>query len=269
MRSTGCLPTAGSCSANDATSSAGADAKAVVEVILKLKPVIRAVPAAALTAGGTVDLSGSYNLVNNDVPTNGILVDAGSTITQGNGVSITSIPGVPSANALIGGDTSLSSLASTDPGCTNSKIFNAYFGSTMAQYAAEPTTKSLSCSSASDCESQLTTAYQDGWRAFYFTSDLHLSGNQTLGSEVQPVIIVTPMAMDINGNWNIYGLIFSNSASLNDLGTGAANIYGAEVACNNVKVNGNGTLIYDPKVLVNVARNNARLVRVPGSWRDR
>ena len=79
---------------------------------------------------------------------------------------------------------------------------------------------------------------------------------------------MTPNAIDINGTWDIYGLIFSNSAQWNDLGTGSATIHGAQISCAAYQNNGNGTLTYDADALKNLRRLNSLLVRVPGSWRD-
>ncbi len=260
------------CSARDAActgaDSANAEASARVTVILKMRPLLRAVPSAPLTCGTTCDLGGSFNIVNSDVATNGILVNAGNNIVEGPGVSYSTLPGQPAANALVGSDASLSALSSADPTCNNSSMFRAYFGSTMQQYAEAPNTKTLSCGSAADCKTKLLGAYNDGWRNFYFSSDLHLSGNQVLGSSADPVTIVTPNAIDINGTWDVYGLIFSNSATWNDLGTGAANIRGAQISCAGYRNNGNGTITYDPDALKNGRRNSALMVRVPGSWRD-
>ena len=256
--------TAGCTAANSAT----AEASARTSVILKMRPLLRAVPAAPLTCGTSCALSGSYNVINNDVATNGILINAGTTITNGPGVSYDTLPGLPSDNALIGSDSSLSALSSTDPTCANSNMFKAYFGSTLQQYADSPNTKVLSCGSAADCNSKVFAAYNDGWRNFYFSSDLHLSGNNTLGSAADPVTLVTPNAIDINGTWDFYGVIFSNSATWNDLGTGSANIHGAQISCAGYNNNGNGTVTYDPEALKNARRNSAVMVRVPGSWRD-
>jgi hypothetical protein len=72
----------------------------------------------------------------------------------------------------------------------------------------------------------------------------------------------------VNGNFAIFGLIFSNDANWNDLGTGSATIHGAQVSCAAYNNNGNGTLQYDPLALSNVRRMTGILVRVPGSWRD-
>jgi Tfp pilus assembly protein PilX len=261
----GCSGQAAAC---DGTSSAAAEASARLTVTLKMRALLRAVPSAPLTCGTYCDLGGSYNVVNTDVATNGILVNAGTTITEGPGVSYATLQGQPAANALVGSDSSLSALSSTDTTCSNSNMFKAYFGSTLEQYAAAANTKTISCGSAADCKTQLMAAYNDGWRNFFFASDLHLSGNQTLGSATDPVTLVTPNGLDINGTWDIYGLIFSNSATWNDLGTGTAIIHGAQISCAGYRNNGNGTVTYDPDALKNARRNSAVLVRVPGSWRD-
>jgi len=265
VTSWGCSAATSPCSASNAPN---ADANARISVLLKLKPVLRAAPASPLTCGTSCTLGGSANIDNTNVATNGVLVNAGTTITAGNGVTLSTLPGQPTNNALIGSDPSLAALSSTDADCSNSNMFKAYFGSTIEDYQRSPSTKSISCSSASDCKSQLTNAYNDGWRAFYFSSDLHLSGNATLGSSADPVTLVTPNAIDINGTWDIYGLIFSNSAAWNDLGTGSATIHGAQVSCAAYKNNGNGTLTYDADALKNARNYTALMVRVPGSWKD-
>jgi Tfp pilus assembly protein PilX len=267
VRSWGCAPTDGG-QACHAANVAGADANALIEVILKLKPVLRAAPAAPLTCGTSCTVGGSYNIDNQDGATNGALINAGTSISTSPGTSLATVPGQPTGNALIGNDQSLADLSSADADCSDSAMFKAYFGTTIEAYQRAPTTKTLSCGSAADCNSKITGAYGEGWRSFYFTSDLQLSGNSTLGSAADPVTIVTPNALNINGNWTVYGLIFSNSAEFNDLGTGSATIEGAQISCAAYKNNGNGTLAYNPDALKNARRFSALMVRVPGSWKD-
>jgi Tfp pilus assembly protein PilX len=265
ITSWGCTASSSVCTSGNAS---GADASAHVTAILKLKPTLRAAPASPITCGTSCTLGGSFNVINTDVSTNGILVNAGTTISSGNGVTMTSVPGLPTQNALVGNDSSLSALSSSDPTCNNSSMFNAYFGSTLAQYKADPSTKSISCSSAADCKNQIESAYDAGWRSFYFDTDFQLSGNSTLGTQNDPVTLVTPNALKINGNWDVYGLIFSNNADWNDLGTGTAHINGAQVSCAEYRNNGNGTVAYDADALQNLRRASGVYVRVPGSWRD-
>lgn len=260
-----CSAQAAACSS---TTYADADGNARVTTTLKLRPLLRAMPSAPLTCGTSCAVSGSFNIDNQDTATNGILINAGTTISTSNGTTMTTLVGQPAQNAMVANDASLSSLSSSDPTCNNSQMFNAYFGSTIAKYRSSPSTKILSCSSASDCKSKLQGAYDDGWRSFYFDSDLQLSGNNTFGSQIDPITIVTSSAIKINGNNTFYGLIFSNSADWNDIGTGSAVIHGAQITCAAYNTNGNGTLDYDPDALKNARRLSALMVRVPGSWRD-
>ncbi|MBI5258735.1 MAG: hypothetical protein HY855_19680 [Burkholderiales bacterium] len=260
-----CSAQAGSCAS---TNFAAADGNARVTALLKLRPLLRAMPSAPLTCGTSCTVGGSFNIVNQDVATNGILVNAGTTISTAPGTTMTTLQGQPTQNALVGSDASLAALSSADPTCDNSQMFNAYFGTTVPKYKNAPSTKVLSCGSASDCKSKLQGAYDDGWRSFYFDSDLQLSGSNTFGTAADPITIVTPNAIKINGNNEFYGMIFSNSADWNDIGTGSAVIHGAQVTCAAYNTNGNGTIDYDPDALKNARRMTGLMVRVPGSWRD-
>ncbi len=265
VTSTGCTGQAAAC----VPGSGSADSTATVSVIVKLARVLDKMPKSTLTCGTVCNIGGSFNIYNQDVAANGILVNAGGAITTAPGTSMYSIPGIPSQNAMIGSDGSLASVSSSDPTCNNSAMFQTYFGSTLSQFKNAPTTTVISCSGPSDCEGKLMAAYNNqNARSFYFDSDLQLSGNNTLGSVAQPVMIATPNAIKINGTWDIYGLIFSNDSDWNDLGTGSATIHGAQISCAGYKSNGNGTLTYDADVLKNLQQNTAVMAPVPGSWRD-
>lgn len=272
---TGCTATTGDCRPGTAVGGTGGpDSIATVSAIVKLRPVLRAGPAAALTCGGNCAPGGSYNIINTDPSTNGVTINAGGTITTGNGVTTATIPGLPPANAQVAGDTSLSTLASADPTCANSSMFKAYFGSTIQEYAASTNVKSIpNCTQANTCGAAVVAAYNDGWRNFYFPDGVTLNNSSglpggALGDASRPVTLVTPGAFNINGNIDIYGVIFSNDASVNDLGTGTSNIYGGIVTCRNQSSNGNGTIAYDPKIMRGIRRDSAGAVKVPGSWTD-
>jgi Tfp pilus assembly protein PilX len=265
---TGCTEQAGACSP---ATSGSSDATVSVTAILKLRPLLRAAPAAPLTCGGSCSVGGSYNITNLDVGTSGVLVNAGSSITQQSGVTNTTIPGQPVDNAVISNDASLANLSSSDPTCSNSAMFRAYFGSSIQQYAASPMVKTIpGCEQANTCATLVDAAYGAGWRSFYFPDGFarNNSGGD-LGTVSDPVTMVSAAGFDINGNIDIYGMVFSNSANINDLGTGSATVHGAMVACGNYQNNGNGTLQYDPDVLNAVRRATGAVVRVPGSWTDR
>lgn len=267
---TGCTAQAGACTPATAADS---DATATISSILKLRPLLRAAPAAPLTCGTSCDVGGSYNIYNRDVVTGGVLINAGTGVTPNSlpPNRFGSIPGVPLNNAVIANDTSLYALSSSDPTCNNSAMFSAFFGSTIAQFAASPTTKTIpNCGNANTCGALVDAAYADSWRSFYFPDGFARNNSSgSLGTPGDPVTLVSASTFDINGNIDIYGMIFSNSANVNDLGTGTADIHGALVTCAAYNNNGNGTLIYDPDVLKGTRRSSGSLVRVPGSWIDR
>lgn len=266
ITSTGCVQKTGMC-ASSATS--GADANASVTAIVKSSPLLPGAPAAAVTCGTNCNIGGgSFNVVNTDVLTHGVLVDAGGT-AQMPSTAIT-LPGQPVQNALLSGDSSLSSLASSDPTCTNSKMFQSFFGTTFQEYQNAPSTYSIDCSTAQSCGTAVQTAYNDGWRSFYFSNSFvyNNSSGGNLGSASDPVTIVSAGTVNINGNINIYGVIFSNDASLNDLGTGNSTIDGALVTCGQLTTKGNGSVTYDGSVMTSLNKTSGTIVPVPGSWRD-
>jgi Tfp pilus assembly protein PilX len=118
--STGCTAQAGACAPG---ATGAADANARVEVTLRFSPTLRAAPQAALTCGTNCAVGGSYEIRNTEVSSNGYLVNAGTTITGGPGTNYETIPGQPIQNAMIANDSSLSSLSSADPTCSNSAMF--------------------------------------------------------------------------------------------------------------------------------------------------
>lgn len=276
VTSTGCTPQAGMCKplTGSAATTGASDANAAVSVILKLNPTLRAAPSAALTCGTSCGVGGSYDIYNYEVSSNGYLVNAGTAITQGNGTTYRTIPGQPVQNALIPNDPSLVALSSSDPTCTNSAMFNAYFGSTLAIYAASPEVKTLAgCNNPSTCGALVNTAYNEGWRSFYFPDGMDLNNSAPftvlgLAAAGQGVNLVSPGAININGNITINGLLFSNSSNFNDLGTGTSNINGAIISCAAYNNNGSGTLSYNSAALGGTGLRPGLMMRVPGSWRD-
>jgi len=265
--STGCTAQAGTCTPGTRGDS---EATASVSAILKLRPLLRAAPASPLTCGVNCNIGGSYNISNTDVNTNGILINAGGTISP-NGGTTTTTPGQPTANAMVGSDSSLTALATADPTCSNSTMFKAYFGSTLAQYAASPMVKTIpNCTTAGSCGTAVDAAYNDGWRSFYFPQGFARNNSSgSLGSASDPVTIVSGGDVEINGNIDVYGVVFANNATVNGTGSGNMTLHGALVTCGNFNANGNGTLDYDPAVLESIRRATGAFVRVPGSWTDR
>lgn len=273
VTATGCTAQAGVCKplTTTAATTGDSDAWAQVSAILKLRPVLRAAPSAALTCGTSCSPGGSYTIKNTDVASNGYLIDAGTTIGAG-GTTFTTIPGQPVQSGLIANDASLNALASADTStCSNSTMFKAYYGSTVAEYAASPQVKSVnSINCPSDCTSDIDSALADGWKSFYFPAGFSYYGNGTLGAAGagNGVVFVSTGKADFNGNVTVYGQVFANATALNDLGSGNPTINGAVIACRAMTGSGNGTINYDANALGGTGLKPGAMVRVPGSWRD-
>jgi hypothetical protein len=263
ITSQGCTASSSACTPPQL---AQVDAHAQVTAIVKLREML--VPATPMVCGRNCVLSGAYNVINTHVPTNGVLINAGSSVTTGEGVTLETLQGSPTANAVIANDPSLAALVAADPTCSNSVVFKTYFGFTIDDYRTSPETKVLSCSSASDCDAKLITAYNEGWRAFYLSSDVTIQNGSTFGSQDEPVILVTPNALNVRGTWDVYGLVFSNIADLVVDGSGTVNIHGSQVTCGDYYNNGHGTTVYDAKVMDALPKVGGPVGRVPGSWKD-
>ena len=263
----GCTAQAGACTPANVRAS---DANATVSAILKLRPLPRAVPVAALTCGTSCTVGNAYKIINQDQAGAGLLVNAGASITLAAEASITSIPGQPGANAIIGNDASLSAISDADPNCSKSALFGSYFSASPDQYARSPMVKTIDdCASASSC-GLVDAAYAEGWRSFYFPNGFARDNSSAnLGSARDPVLLVSAAGFHLAGNFTVYGMVFSNNPRAQEFETGNATIQGALLTCAGYKTNGNGTLSYDSGLLQALQRSTGPLVRVPGSWTDR
>lgn len=250
VTSYGCTEQAAACS--DA-GAAGADGYAHVTVTLKRKPTVRAAPTAALTCAGQCQVQGG-SIANQDLKSNGLLVNANSTLTLGlaQGVALSTLPGVPVNNALVGNDSSVPLNCGAG--------FATYFGSTEAAYQNDPATFTCAagCSGAA-----LTTAYNDGWRQFYIAGSADLTGAFTLGTQADPVTFVVSGQFQAQNGGTVYGLMFFMAQAQWQNTPG---IHGAEVACGQYQFQDHN-LTYDPIALANT-RAHGLMARVPGSWKD-
>ena len=242
VTSWGCINQSAACSD---TANAGGDATAQVSVTLKLRPILRAAPAAALTTGGWAQVCASFNITNTSEDANGYLVNSGGQTQIGNGTylsgplppgapncgggggqTLTTTPGTPLAHSIVANDTSLSSIS----GDSNT-MFAAFFGTTLDQFRNSPSTCTITGNSAGQRADNLIAAYNGTTRRcrdFWVDGDIQFSGNATLGSATDPIVMVSTSNMRFNGNYEIYGIIYSDSADWNNLGTGTSDVHGAD-----------------------------------------
>ena len=269
VTSVGCNAATGPCTAATAAAS---DATATVRATLKMRTVLRAAPAAALTCGLQCDVSGgSFAVANFDASVNGITINSGTNalgvVCTGNlnSRTVATVTGLPCENSVVANDATLSTLASADTNCTNDTMFRAYFGSTVAEFRRSPATITV------NSESEFDSQYANGYRSFYFPNGADFNGNRPdIGTRNDPVTFVVGGGgnFGLNAGVQFWGLVFALNAGAGATGTGSSQIHGSVVTCNSFHANGNGVITYDGLTLSNVQLSTATMVRVPGSWRD-
>ena len=276
----GCINQSAACGPG---ATAGADATATVHVTLKLRPLLRAVPATTLTAGASARVCGAMAIDSDATATHRFLVHAGQGIQIGEIGQPTSYvsgsvasgscapgtpslgvpPGTPLENVLQPSDSTLvTDAAQLDT------WFRAFLAMPSDAFRASAVTYTVSGADPASRYADLLAGYAAGYRAFWIAQDIDLSGSNALGSPTDPVVIVAAGSLAISGNPIVHGLIVADTADWNAPVAATVEILrGAALVRQHFANSGGGRLVYDPTVLARL-RDMGVLARVPGSWRD-
>jgi Tfp pilus assembly protein PilX len=233
------------------------DAYVEVDSLFALAGGLRAPPSAALTALGNVAIVGTnLRVTNADDETNGVTINAGGTIS-GN-PQLTSTPGTIGSQSIVAADSSISTLASEE------KLFITFLGSDKAAFQRLSSVRRVTCSS--DCGAAIQTAYDEGYRMVWISSNAAIGGSRTLGSATDPLLVVANGNLQLGDTARLYGVVYSGG-TLSDDG-GAAEVHGAAIAEGNFTGSGSTHFVYDPDVLARLHFRTGTFARVPGSWSD-
>jgi Tfp pilus assembly protein PilX len=263
------------------------DAVAVVSAIYKMKPAFPNAPGAGLVTGSSAVTSGSLNVHNTDVLSNGITINSGSTVELGGGTSVTTLAGSPPRASVLDNDTSLAELTAADG--TGDIFFASFFGETMAEYKNNPKTflitsgactgndRCTQCTTAASCGAAVSSAIDKGYGKFWTDTDAswtsaNLPTVGTLGEAGKPIMVASTASLEIKGSITAYGMLYAATAGAETWdyeGSGTAKVFGAFVSRGSFLKGGSGNLdlIYDANVF-KPANIRGLMVRVPGSWRD-
>jgi Tfp pilus assembly protein PilX len=260
IRSEGCSSAGPSCDNldNAATIPLG---KSMVNQDVALVSALKTPPATALTAKGDVDLGNpGLGLHNPDPATAGLVLQTGGSIS-GQSDRISSLPGSPSGNALIGGNAVLQA-ASAD------RLFQMHFGMLPRAYRQQPAARVVDCGDA-DCGEALLAAYGNGARLLWIEGAASITSNITLGSDTDPVVLIVNGALTLDGPMLLHGLVYSSGAVSWTNGSGlVARINGALVTAGQLQSSGAGPtdIWYRADVLTILSRQRGSFVRIPGGW---
>jgi hypothetical protein len=255
----GCTSAEGSC---HPAGTGSPDGYAKVRVLLGVLPALGTAPAAAITAKTTVSWSGSgaaLGAINTDPSTNGITINAGGNVDEDK-ARITTIPGSPPTSSIIENDSSLSAI-STD------QMFQTFFGMTKAQF--QQIAKSVTC--PSNCSSTLEAAvasFGNETPIIWVTNDMDISGNVSIGSTSNPVILVVDGNIHLNGTMDVFGMVYASSSTWDNTGGGSAFLRGAAVSEGAFTGNGTPDFYFDADVLKRLRYQPGAFMKIPGSWKD-
>jgi hypothetical protein len=278
--SRGCSNGTGACNPTD-PSATTADATAVVRILAKVVPAVPSGPAAALTSGSATVTGGNMTIVNNDQKSNGITIHSGTTVNLDGSTNVFSLPGTPPRASVLDNDPSLADLTNA----SEDAFFANYFGQTLTNYrdvdsdvirlGPSVATVANRCNTAQQCGDRILAILASGARTprFYVYGDVSFNGG-TLGAPGNPIVLVSEGNAELRGGVTAYGLFYAATATAvqnwDYLGSGGATIFGAFISRGNFdNASGDMRLIYDPSMWGESAPPIGRLVRVPGSWRDK
>jgi Tfp pilus assembly protein PilX len=246
------------CTGKITGTSCGSDAAYRVAVTLGPVSSLGTPPTAPLTARGTVSIgNAALGVTNGDPTTNGITINAGMGIDATN-VRLNTVPGTPPKTTLVGNDPSLRTTSEDG-------MFATFFGMDKATYKS--LAKVINCSAGCG-ENDVAAAYATGARALWFDGNVTMNANLTIGSAADPFVMIIDGSVEMRGDLEIYGVMYSTGITWDNTGGGAALLQGAAISEGNYTGNGTPDYVYDPRIMSLLRATPAAYGRVPGSWRD-
>jgi len=246
------------CTAAINSATCTGDAAATVRVTLANVSALATAPGAPLTARGEVNVgNAALGVQNGDPNSAGVTVNAGMGINASN-LRITSTPGTPPHSTLVGNDDSLRSS-------TEDQMFQTFFGVPKATWRDSVADARLSCPCT---ENSVSNALASGARKLWLQGNLSMNANLTLGSVNDPFILIVDGSIEMRGDLNVYGVVYSTGMTWDNTGGGSALLVGAAISEGNYQGNGTPDYYYDPRVIANLLDIPGAFARVPGSWRD-
>ena len=261
--SRGCSSIGSECYA--AAAPANADAVAQVSVLLGLNSALATPPAAALTVHNTLNLNnGTLAIINADVPSRGITIDAGGPVINGANARLSSVPGTPGSASVLASDPSLSELLNGD------RMFVSLFGMDRDTYRSQPASVQVTC--AGNCAGAIGMAVsQNPGRVIWVQGPATIESAQVWGSAADPVMLVVQGDLTVSANVQLFGVLYLHGGGGANTWTttvGTTLIEGAVVGEGDLSVVGTPTIVFNPGVLRTINLTQGSLVRIPGSWRD-
>ena len=153
---------------------------------------------------------------------------------------------------VIANDTSLSMM-------TSDEFFAGFFGTERDFYQSSLVTMPVAAADANDGTLDGVTN-----EVIWVEGNVSFTGNKTIGTRDDPVILIINGDMSSAGNVTVYGLVYIAG---DFSGTGSLETYGSAVVEDSVGGTGSLDVIYDPWALQGVG-GLGPTATFPGTWRD-
>jgi len=248
---------------NFPATSLGGEGRAMQQVLVALRSALPAMPAAALTVRGTLDVGAGTALgaFNTDTRTNGITILAGGAVANLTDLQLGSIGGTPGTASVADNDPVLGGLAD------GSRFFEVSFAAAPGVYVEQPGVRLLTeCSDPCSAATVRDAAAANPGRILWIQGDLDFDSSGDVGSASAPVMIVAEGSVTFTSPVTVYGAIYSRAETWESNGAGA--VIGAAVAEGDFAGNATTSFQFDRSVLSRLQHRHGSFVRVPGGWSD-
>lgn len=211
----------------------------------------------ALTTKGSVAMTGNATITNTS--TNNAINSASTVVLGGS-----------AATVISGGGTGIQQNNTALANTSQSDFFATYFGTTNTAKIQNSVGHYYSNSSNTDYSSNLSGMSGTSIWIDQTAGTASISGNTTIGSSSNPVLIIVNGTLSLSGNVTIYGFVFViGTAGITTL-TGNTSIIGGMATSDNLSMAGNISLTFNNSVLSNLQNQSSMryFAKVPGTWRD-
>jgi Tfp pilus assembly protein PilX len=246
------------------TSSDGTSTRVTSQTV-GLGSLLSAAPPIPLISKGNISMSGNTIISN---PYTNSTVDSGGTVSfAGNAKTLITGGATGSSSGNINSDIQQSN--STIAAMSNTGFFQSYFGSseaTVSAAVAHTYTNSASTNYTSTLNGMTGTSI---WITQSGNSQATLSGNVTIGSAANPVVLIVNGSLIITGNATIYGFVYIIGGLTTSI-SGNTIINGGIVTTDTLTLAGNTAINYNTSVLSALQQQlqTSYFAKVPGTWRD-
>lgn len=246
------------------TSADGSTTRTVKQQIA-MGSLFTTIPNYFMSSKGSITISGNANTSN--TATNQTIQSA-STVTLSGSAQTTTSSGVSSTAGHIGSDIQQNSTTLANE--SQNDFVASYFGTSSSSTIQSKVTNFYSNSSSTNYASTLNGVTGKSIWIDQTSGTASISGNTTIGSATEPVLLIVNGNFSISGNVTINGFIFVISTIGINSFTGNVTINGGIATADNTTISGSVDLNYNNSILTNL-QNLSSLTywaKVPGSWRD-